>query len=190
MWLVTLPAIASGASNVLGPLRLHRFGAAAVVIGASYLVGSGFEASIAPVVGRVSDRKGRMLPLWLGLATIIPLLLCFTLPDNVPLLALLIVGIDGALGFLFAPAMAMMSDAAEDRRLDQGLAAALMNLAWAVGQIVGSSAGGGIAKASGDGLPMILTASLCGATLVALTTAPGLRAPRWWMRPRLRRGSR
>jgi MFS family permease len=86
----------------------------------------------------------------------------------VPLLALLIVGIDGALGFLFAPAMALTSDVAEGRRLDQGLAAALMNLAWAAGQIVGSSAGGGIAKASGDGLPMILTAGLFAVTLLAL----------------------
>jgi MFS family permease len=168
MWLVTLPAIASGAANVLGPLRLHRFGAAAAVIGVTYLVGSGFEALISPTVGGLSDRHGRMLPVRLGLLAMIPLLLCFTLPGDVPLLALLIVGIDGALGFLFAPAMALTSDVAEGRRLDQGLAAALMNLAWAAGQIVGSSAGGGIAKASGDGLPMILTAGLFAVTLLAL----------------------
>jgi MFS family permease len=153
---------------VLGPLRLHRFGAAAAVIGVTYLVGSGFEALISPTVGGLSDRHGRMLPVRLGLLAMIPLLLCFTLPGDVPLLALLIVGIDGALGFLFAPAMALTSDVAEGRRLDQGLAAALMNLAWAAGQIVGSSAGGGIAKASGDGLPMILTAGLFAVTLLAL----------------------
>jgi MFS family permease len=168
MWLVTLPAVASGAANVLGPLRLHRFGAAAAVIGVTYLVGSGFEASISPVVGGISDRHGRMLPVRLGLMAMIPLLLCFTLPGDVPLLALLIIGIDGALGFLFAPAMALISDAAEHRRLDQGLAAALMNLAWAAGQIVGSSAGGGIAKASGDALPMILGAALFAVTLLGL----------------------
>jgi MFS family permease len=168
MWLVALPAIGSGVSNVLGPLRLHRLGAAAAVIGATYLAGSAFEASISPVVGRVSDRRGRMLPVALGLAAMIPLLLCFTLPGDVPLLALLIIGIDGALGFLFAPAMAMMSDAAEQRALDQGWAAALMNLAWAAGQIIGSAAGGAAAKAAGDELSTGVAAGLCALTLLAL----------------------
>jgi len=43
-----------------------------------------------------------------------------------------------------------------------------MNLAWAAGAIVGETAGGGIAKAAGDALPMYLLAGLCGATLIAL----------------------
>jgi MFS family permease len=168
MWLVALGAIGSGASNVLGPLRLHRFGAGAATIGAIYLAGSAFEASVSPLVGRFSDRGGRMRPLALGVAVTIPLLLCFTLPGSVVGLGLVIVAFAGALGGLWTPAMAMLADAAESRALDQGLAAGLINLAWAGGQIVGSSAGGGIAKASGDGLPMTLTAGLFAATLVWL----------------------
>jgi len=171
MWLVTLGAISSGAVNVLGPLRLHRLGAAAVVIGAIYVAGAAFEGSISPFAGRFSDRRGRMGPLAVGLAVPIPLLLCFTFPDSVVLLGLLIVGIDGALGGLWTPAMAMLSDAAEGRALDQGLAAALINLAWAGGQIIGSSGGGGLAKASGDRLPMTVTAALFAATLVWLLRA-------------------
>jgi MFS family permease len=165
MWLVMLPAIASGVVNVLGPLRLHRLGAAAAVVGAIYLAGSAFEATVTPLIGRLSDRRGRMLPVRSGLLVTIPLLLCFTLAGSVVLLGLLIVVIDGALGGFWAPAMAMLSDRAESRRLDQGLAVALINLAWAAGQIVGSSAGGGIAKHAGDGLPMTLTAALYGLTL-------------------------
>ncbi len=168
MWLVALPAIVSGVMAVLGPLRLHRLGAAAIVIGATYLIGAAFEAVISPFVGRVSDRRGRTLPVMVGLSVTIPVLLCFTLPSTVLPLALLIVLSDGALGGYFAPAMAMLSDVAEALHLDQGLAAALMNLAWATGQIIGSGAGGGIAKASGDGLPMALTAGLCALTLLGL----------------------
>ncbi|HLY48331.1 MAG TPA: MFS transporter [Solirubrobacteraceae bacterium] len=168
MWLVALGAIGSGAVNVLGPLRLHRFGAGAAAIGATYLAGSAFEASVSPLVGRFSDRRGRMRPLVMSVAMTIPLLLCFTLPSSVVMLALVIVAFAGALGGLWTPAMAMLADAAEGRALDQGLAAALINLAWAGGQIVGSSAGGGLAKASGDGLPMTLTAALFAATLVWL----------------------
>src|SRR5947209_4721158 len=37
IWLVALPAVAAGLLNVLGPLRLHRFGAAAAAIGVTFL---------------------------------------------------------------------------------------------------------------------------------------------------------
>ena len=59
MWLVTLPAIASGMINVLGPLRMHRLGASAAAIGAAFLVAAAIEAVISPVIGRWSDRRGR-----------------------------------------------------------------------------------------------------------------------------------
>ena len=45
MWLMVLPAIVSGVFNVLGPLRLHRLGAGAGVIGATFLAGAGLEAA-------------------------------------------------------------------------------------------------------------------------------------------------
>lgn len=175
MWLVTLPAITSGALNVLGPLRLHALGATAAAIGATYLIGAGTEATVTPVVGRFSDRRGQMIPLRGGLSTTIVLLVCFTLPRVPILLAALIVAVVASLGAFWAPAMAMMANVAEERGLDQGLAAALMNLAWAVGAVIGSGAGGAIAKAGGDGLPMFLLAGLCALTLVGLL---GRRAAR------------
>jgi MFS family permease len=176
MWLVALPAIGSGLVNVLGPLRLHRFGAGAVAIGATFLVAAAVEAAIAPAVGRLSDRRGRLTPLRYGLAAATAVLCCFTLPGDVLLLAWVIVLIAAALGVFWAPAMAMLSDAAEANRLDQGLAAALMNLAWAGGQIVGSGGGGAIAKSAGDALPMTVAAGLCAATLAATAWAPRYRA--------------
>ncbi len=167
MWLVALPALVSGAVSVLGPLRLHRLGASAAAIGATFLMAAGIEAAITPAIGRLSDRRGRLLPLRLGLATTAGLLFCFSLPRDVLLLAVVVVAIAAALGAFWAPAMAMLSDAAERQRLDQGLAAALMSLAWAAGQIVGSGAGGAVAKAAGDALPMTMAAALCLGTLVA-----------------------
>ncbi len=174
MWLVALPAIASGMINVLGPLRLHRFGATAAAIGATFLAAAALEALISPAIGRLSDRRGRVLPLRFGLGCAAILLACFTLPASALLLAILIVLIAMTLGAFWAPAMAMLSDAAETRGLDQGLAAALMNLAWASGQILGAGAGGAVAKATGDALPMALTAGLCAGTLL-LVRAPTAR---------------
>jgi MFS family permease len=172
MWLVALPAVASGMINVLGPLRLHRLGATAAAIGATFLVAAGIEALVSPAVGRLSDRRGRLLPVRFGLAGAAVLLACFTLPASVFVLAALIVVIAATLGAFWAPAMAMLSDAAESRGLDQALAATLMNMAWAVGQILGGGAGGAVAKAAGDGLPMFLAAGLCATTLLLVARIP------------------
>jgi MFS family permease len=169
MWLVGLPAIASGMINVLGPLRLHHLGASAIGIGAAFLIAAGIEAVLSPVIGRISDRRGRLLPLRFGLLGATALLLCFTLPATAALLGALIIALAASLGGFWAPAMAMLSDAAEDHGLDQGLAAALMNLAWAGGQILGSGVGGAVAKAAGDAVPMTMTAALCAATLLLIT---------------------
>jgi len=168
MWLVTLPAIASGLLNVLGPLRMHRLGATAVGIGATYVVATAVEAVISPMVGRLSDRRGRWVPLRYGLAAATVVLVCFTLPAAPVTQAIVVVAIAVTLGAFWAPAMALLSEAADTSRLDQGLAAALMNLAWAGGQIIGSGGGGAVAKSAGDTLPFVVTAGLCATTLIVL----------------------
>jgi MFS family permease len=171
MWLVALPALAAGMISVLAPFRLHRLGAGAAAIGAAFLVGAAIEAAISPAIGRLSDRRGRLVPVRRGLTAVAVLLLCFTLPTSPLGLAAIVVGTDTALGAFWAPAMAMLSDAAEHRGLDQGLAAALTNLAWAGGQILGSGAGGGAAKAASDAVPLAIAAALCVGTLLLIAPA-------------------
>ena len=138
------------------------------MIGATFLAGAGIEALLSPVLGRLSDRRGRLLPLRFGLAGAAVLLACFTLPSSAAALAIVLVATATTLGAFWAPAMAMLSDAAETRGLDQALAAALMNVAWAGGQILGSGAGGAVAKGLGDAAPTLATAGLCAMTLLAL----------------------
>jgi MFS family permease len=60
----------------------------------------------------------------------------------------------------------MLSEESEAVGLDQGLAGALMNLAWAGGQVIGGSLGGALADVAGDGAAY---AVLVGACLVSLT---------------------
>ncbi len=177
MWLVALPAIAAGALDVLAPLRLHRFGAATAAVGATFLLAAVAEALVSPAAGRVSDRRGRMLPVRLGLVAVGALLLCFSLPGDALALALVVVATGGALGGFWAPAMALLSDTAERLGLDHGLSAALMNLAWASGQIIGSGGGGALANAAGDALPMTIAAGLCAGTLVLVTRSSVVSAP-------------
>ena len=168
MWLVALPAIASGTMNVLGPLRLGELGADAAGIGATFLIAAAVEAVMSPFVGRLSDRRGPIVPLRVGLAAAAVALLFFTLPDNALLLAVVIVLETVALGTFWAPAMAMLSDAADLHGMSQSYALALVNFAWAAGQIAGAGGGGTLAKAAGDAVPFALTAALCAATLALI----------------------
>ncbi len=158
--------------NVLAPLRLSALGASAAGIGATFLIAAAAEAVISPAVGRVSDRRGRMYPLRIGLAAAAVVLACFTLSDSVLAVAGVVVLGAVALGSFWAPAMAMLSDAAESSGIGQGYAMALINLAWAAGQVAGAAGGGALAKAAGDGVPFALSAVLCAATLGLVLLRP------------------
>ena len=74
-----------------------------------------------------------------------------------------------AIGILYTPAMAMLSDGAETFGVAQGFAFALVNLAWATGQVVGNGAGGGLAEVTADVVPLLVVSLLCFATFLALT---------------------
>lgn len=165
-WLVALPAVASGMTGVLGSLRMHRFGASAAVIGLTFLVGAGLEAVEAPLVGRMSDARGRMLPLRVGMVAAAATLVGFTLSTVLALIIGLIVLVSVSLGAFWAPSMAMLADAADVTGLDQAHAAALMNLTWAAGQILGSAGGGAGAGAFGDAPVALTFAVVCAATLL------------------------
>jgi MFS family permease len=167
MWLVALPAVAFGTIAVLGPLRLDNMGAGGVAVGATFLVAAAIESVMSPFVGRFSDRRGRLVPIRIGLAVGGALLCLFTLPDSAVVLAILIVLTTAALGTFWAPAMALLSDAAEASGLQQGLAFGLMNLAWATGQVTGSAGGGALAKLTSDAVPQLLVVVAAAATLLA-----------------------
>ncbi|HEU4657833.1 MAG TPA: MFS transporter [Capillimicrobium sp.] len=173
MWLVALPAAGFGVVGVLGPLRLDDLGASAAVVGATFLVAAAVEAIVSPIVGRISDRRGRVVPVRAGLAATVVLLLLFTLPGAILPLAALLVVTTAAMGFFWAPAMAMLSDAAERSGVHQGLAFGLVNLAWAIGQVSGSAGGGALAKATTDATATAAVAAAALLTLVALTRLRG-----------------
>jgi len=168
MWLVTLPALAFGVMNVVGSLRLDHLGAGGVVVAGTFLVTAGVEAAMSPLVGRVSDRRGRLWPVRGGLVASAAVLAAVTLPHSAALLALGIVLLGATLGAFWAPAMAMLADAAEHSGLDQGFAFSLVNLAWAAGQVTGSVTSGALAQATSDAVPFLAVSALCAITFVAL----------------------
>lgn len=176
MWLVALPAAGFAVVSVLGPLRLDAFGAAGAVVGATFLVAAAVEAAVSPFVGRLSDRRGRLLPIRIGLAAGAALLVLFTVPQAVVPLAILIVVTCAAMGFFWAPAMALLSDAAEARGVSQGVAFGVVNFAWALGQVSGSAGGGALAKATSDAVAVGVVAVAALVTLAAIDRLRGRRA--------------
>ncbi len=102
----------------------------------------------------------------LVVGTVVSVLVPVLAPAAV-LAAVLIVGMP-AYGTLFAPSSAMLSEAAYQLEVNQGLAFGLSNLAWAGGQTVGAAAAGGLAQATSDIVPFALLAGVCLGTLVAL----------------------
>jgi MFS family permease len=174
LWLTVLAGISFGVLDVLAPLRLGRLGVSATVIGLTFLLSAAIESALAPVTGRLSDRRGPLVPVRIALAAaVVVSLLAPVIAPAVALITLLIVGMP-AFGSLFTPSMAMVSGGADRLDLDQGLAFGLTNLAWAAGQGVASAGAGVIAQATSDFVPYALLAATCLVTLLA-TQAPGRR---------------
>ena len=113
LWLTLLAGLAFGVVDVLVPLRLAGLGAGTVLIGATFLLAAAIESALSPLAGRLSDRRGALLPLSLSLvaAVLVSLLAPVLAPAGV-LIAVLIVGMP-AYGTLFTPSSALLSNAAQ-----------------------------------------------------------------------------
>lgn len=169
VWFVALPSLGFGVINVLVPLRLSALGLGAVAIGAIWLTGSGVEAATSPIVGYVSDRRGRLMPLLAGLVgTTIAFALLPLLDGHWWLLAPGVFLCGLMLSTFWAPAMSMLSDEADATGLDYAFGFALINLAWAPAQIIGAAGGGAVADATSDAVPFAMLAALTALTLAVL----------------------
>jgi MFS family permease len=176
VWLVALPAAFAGAINVLTPLRLDELGASGAAIGAIFLAAAAVEGVITPLVGRVSDRRGRLAPIHIGLAAAIGMGIFLPAAGTAPLVAAGVILLIAALAFFWAPSMAMLSDVADSVGFDQGMAAGFINLAWAGGQLLGAALGGAFADSVGDAFAYGALVGLCAATLAAMLLR-GARVP-------------
>jgi predicted MFS family arabinose efflux permease len=171
IWLIAVPALLFGTLGVLAPLRLDDLGVGAGAIGATWLGAAALETSVSPIVGRVSDRRGRLFPCLIGLSAGAVLMLLFTLPDQAWQVVVLVLLSAPFIGTMWAPSMAMVSDGAESLGIAQGLAFALSNLGWSIGLTTGAAASARLADATSDAVPYLLLSGVCVATLAVLVGA-------------------
>jgi len=174
LWLNTLPAWLFGMLVVLVPLRLDAGGFAPFAIGGVFLAAGLVEVAVNPLLGRFSDRRGRLLPVRTALAASIAVAVAFAFArDPYPVAALTVLAAI-SFGAFYTPGMALVSDRSELAGLSQAIGFGIMNTAWALGNMSGPSLAGVLAEAGGDTLPYLLAAGLCAVTLLATRTA---RAP-------------
>ena len=165
MWLMALAGIAFGVVDTLAPLRLARLGASSTVIAATFLCGAVIESCVSPIAGRFSDRFGARRPVLIGLVAGTLFSALVWLPSAAAwLIAVLMLGTP-FFGSLYTPAAALVSESAQDQKLNHGIAFALTNLTWAAGQAIAASGSGALAEATSDAVPYLLLGAACLATL-------------------------
>ncbi len=177
-WLVILPSMLSGLFDVLVPLRLDALGASAVAVGAAFFTAAALESFTAPAIGRVSDRRGRMLPIRIGLIASPLAALALPLPDSIFIVAVALAVVVLAMSLMWTPAMALLSDNAEVAGLDLAFATALVSLAWAGGQVIGGSPLVALADATTDATAYAVIAGLFAMTLAVVLAGGASRQRR------------
>ena len=167
LWLNTLPALLFGTMLLLVPLALDEHGFSALAIGAVFLASGAIEVAVNPLVGRLADRRGLLLPIRVALAAGVVVAGALAATREPALLIVLVCAAAVAWGGFYTPAITLTSHRAEAVGLPQGLAFGVMNSAWAAGNLAGPVAGGAVAHAWGDAVPYLVGGALCLLTLLA-----------------------
>jgi MFS family permease len=178
LWLNMLPAMLFGLLIVLTPLALDDAGWGTFEIAAVFFGAGLVEVVLNPVLGRYTDRVGRLLPVRAALVASTVVALGLAASSTAALIAALICAASVSFGSLYTPGMSLTSHRAESAGLAQGLAFGVMNTAWAFGEVVGPTVGGAIAESAGDAVPYAVGACLCALTLAATYRVAGRLRPR------------
>jgi MFS family permease len=167
LWLNTLPALLFGMLVVLTPLALDDAGWSALQIAAVFFAAGLVEVVLNPVLGRVTDRRGRLLPIRVALTGSLAVATLLAVTSEPALIAVLVGAAAITFGAMYTPGMALTSHRADSAGLPQGLAFGIMNTAWALGALIGPALGGSLAETLGDAAPYLVGAVLCLGTLAA-----------------------
>jgi len=177
LWLNTLPALFFGTLDVLVPLLFDDAGYGALAIAAVFVTAGAVEVVVNPVVGRISDRRGRLLPVRVALAASIGVAVAFAVATEPLVVAVLVVAASVTFGGFYTPGMALVADRADRAGLSQGIGFGVTNTAWAVGALIGPAVGGALADVFGDPVPYLLAAALCAVTLLAARRGTAVPRP-------------
>ena len=169
VWLIALPSLLFGCLTVLGPLSLDAVGVGALGMTVFWVASAATGAAQSPLLGRWSDRRGRLEPVRAGLVASMAVSLTIPLADSRATLIALVLAASIFYNSFWVPGGALLTEAAEAHGLEPGFSFALFNFSWAPAGAIGSIAGGWLADLLGNGSSYLVLASLCGLTLLVIT---------------------
>jgi MFS family permease len=166
LWMVLLFGLSYGAIDTLAPLQMDAAGLGGVAIALTFIASVAIETVLAPLIGRLTDRRGRLAPLKLCLPLSAVVLLGLGWASSAGMLILMIVLCGMAIGPLWTPGTALFSDGAADAGVDHVVSFSLSNVAWALGGSSGAYSAGALADASSEPVPYSLLAVVATTTLL------------------------
>lgn len=166
--LTALPYLILGALLVLGTLQLNHLGAGPAMIAAAFAAAAVAGVAQGPLVGRWSDRSGRLRPLRFGLLATVPLLLALAVADSRILVFALLVLAVVAVRFLIGPSVVLLSDGCEAAGGGSALTFLIVMPVTSVGIGVGTAGSGALAQAVGMSGAYVAVAGVLLAVLVAV----------------------
>ena len=170
LWLNTLPSFFFGTLYLLAPLALSGQGYGGFAIAAVFLVTGVLEAALNPLLGRISDRRGKLFPIRISLTASVAAGIALAVSRSI-LVVVFVVLASIAFSTLFTPGLALVSDRAEHNGLTQGFGFGVMNGAWAIGQVAGAPLAGAIAGTTGNASAYFVPVALSMLTLAAVARA-------------------
>jgi MFS family permease len=171
-WLILVEAATIGATSALLPLRLARFGAHSIVVGAVFLLASLMSMAVSGPIGRTVDRRGAGLPLCAGLVLTAILMAVLPLPHSALALAIVsVIALGGPLTAYTIPALTVITETSEHLGIPLAVATMMLNLAWAVGEVIGAPAAANLSQATSDAVPLLALSAI-----MVLTLRPVIRA--------------
>ncbi len=169
--------VVNGTVAALLPLLVsHRQGSAAVIaaiLAVSYSLG----ALLNVVMGRLSDRFGKLSPTLAGFVVATVILPTLPFLNELSLAVAAVIAI-ACVSSLWTPTAAMVSDGGDESPSGQAVAVATLNAAWAAGAAAGAVAASWIAQAAGFTVPFALLGGLCALSVLALALRHRMTASR------------
>jgi len=179
LWFLALPGLTGAIAAIVISLRLDDLGASATAIGVVFVVSAAFQGALTPWLGHRVDRLGPERPLRISLVATAAIALLAAAADERLAFACLAALLWFAVSTPFVPGLAMLARSVDRDTGDHAIGFALMNLAWAPANVVGSIAGGALRGSVGDeaALALVAVLALASIPLIAVGARDASPAP-------------
>jgi MFS family permease len=179
-WLPAVPVMLMGVLSVLGPLQMADLGWAATGTAVTFALAAFTAVLVQPLVGRWSDRHGRLPAIRCGLLGSFAMLVALAVSAGRWSVPLLVIVALTAAGVAWGPVMTLLSDRCEAAGIGQTLAVGIAQLTGTLGFVAGSAGAAAIAQASGRSWAYAVVAGLTLAVVAVIARAsesPGKPLP-------------